>query len=616
MTPRRWPLIAGPLTVLFSVAGLWWSAGRAERAIRDQSDARLARHAVAFLRVVTPPTAKGYDAPRLLAGVNSLASASFWRGGFQLVLGRTPLLPDTMGLLPVPESLLERLAAGAPTVLLDRHRSRASLVPVLDPDQSELLGWAAAWGTLAGRLPSVDGALVTLLVLGGIVASGLAFWREHTARWRLVAFVGVLGLVVTLAADLGWSVYRTARDATDTRLLTLRRLVEIAATANGVRHEALSGIGVGATAAVLNTPVTLPDDVTREEQDGVLVAWIAAATPRNQGGLRFTLRPVEAGLGGLWLRLAAWVLLGALALGFTGWAGRAMLDPRHFRESLTGWAFVAPALGHLLVFSMGPALFTAYLSLHRWDLVSPARPFVGMENFRTIFADGRFLHSLGVSALFTLQVPVSLALSLLAAVLLDRSGIRVGALRTVLLLPFVGSVVAIALVWQWLFQPDAGLINQLLARAGIPGPDWLGDRRTALPALMLLMVWVQVGYQMTVFLGALQAVPMTYYEAARLEGAGAARRFWWITLPLLRPTVLFVLVTAVVNSFQVFTYVAVMTGGGPLQSTEVVLYRIYQEAWEFLRFGTASAMSLVLLALLLVLTWLQFRWLGRRVASP
>jgi multiple sugar transport system permease protein/sn-glycerol 3-phosphate transport system permease protein len=133
---------------------------------------------------------------------------------------------------------------------------------------------------------------------------------------------------------------------------------------------------------------------------------------------------------------------------------------------------------------------------------------------------------------------------------------------------------------------------------------------------MLLSVWVQVGYQMMVFLGGLQAVPVTYHEAARLDGAGPLRRFWWITLPLLRPTVLFVLVTAVVNSFQVFTYVAVMTEGGPLQSTEVVVYRIYQEAWEFLRFGTASAMSLVLMALLLVLTWLQFRWLGRRVTSP
>ena len=130
---------------------------------------------------------------------------------------------------------------------------------------------------------------------------------------------------------------------------------------------------------------------------------------------------------------------------------------------------------------------------------------------------------------------------------------------------------------------------------------------------MLMSIWVQVGYQMVVFLGGLQAIPASCLDSARVDGAGPWRRFWWITLPLLRPTILFVLVTGIIGSFQVFTYVAVMTEGGPLHATDVVVFRIYQEAWEFLRFGAASAMSVVLLVVLLALTWLQFRWLGRQV---
>ncbi|HXI20291.1 MAG TPA: sugar ABC transporter permease, partial [Gemmatimonadales bacterium] len=316
---------------------------------------------------------------------------------------------------------------------------------------------------------------------------------------------------------------------------------------------------------------------------------------------------------GVNLGLAGWVALIALALGFTAWAGGARRDPRRFRATLAAWGFLAPAMGHLVVFSFVPALFTFYLAFHRWDLLSPARPFVGLANFRQVFGDGRFLHSLGVTAVYTLNVPATLLLALAAAVLLDRSGMSVRLLRTILFVPFISSVVAVALVWQWMYQPDAGLLNQLLRMAGITGPDWLGDPRTALLSLIVMSVWVQVGYQMVVLLGGLQAIPPSFHDAARVDGAGPLQRFRWITLPLLRPTVLFVLVTGIVSSFQVFTYVAVMTDGGPLRATDVAVFRIYQEAWEFLRFGTASAMSVVLLVLLLALTWLQFRWLGRRV---
>jgi multiple sugar transport system permease protein len=245
--------------------------------------------------------------------------------------------------------------------------------------------------------------------------------------------------------------------------------------------------------------------------------------------------------------------------------------------------------------------------------VEPVRPFVGLANFREILGDTRFWHSLRVTALYSFYVPATMAVSLIAALALDRSGLRVRLARTVLFLPFISSVVAVALVWQWMYQADFGLINGLLARLGIRGPDWLGDPRYALVALMVLSIWVHVGYQMVIFLAGLQGIPQVYHDAARVDGAGSWQRFRRITLPLLRPTILFVLVTGIISSFQVFTYISVMTEGGPLHSTEVVVYRIYQEAWEFLRFGTASAMSLVLLVILLLATWLQFRWLGRKV---
>jgi multiple sugar transport system permease protein len=206
-----------------------------------------------------------------------------------------------------------------------------------------------------------------------------------------------------------------------------------------------------------------------------------------------------------------------------------------------------------------------------------------------------------------------MALALVAALALNRPGRVVRWVRTAFFVPYVSSVVAVALVWQWILNPDFGLLNGALAAVGIAPVDWLGDPRTALVAVMLISVWVQLGYQMTVFLAGLQGIPPAYLDAARVDGAGAWQRFWRVTFPLLRPVVLFVLVTGVIGSFQVFTYVYVLTDGGPLHATDVVVYRIYQVAWEFLQFGYASALALVLFALLLGLTWAQFRLLGRRV---
>jgi multiple sugar transport system permease protein len=308
---------------------------------------------------------------------------------------------------------------------------------------------------------------------------------------------------------------------------------------------------------------------------------------------------------------AALLLVALCAVWLWRWLGRT--PERRRRETLTAWGFLGVPLLHLAVFSFLPLAFTVYLAFHEWGLLERARPYVGLANFRALAHDALFWTTLRNTAVYTVYVPVTMAAALGLAVLLNRrrGGERI--LRTVVFLPFVTSAVAIAIVWQWMFNPDFGLVNYALGLLGLPALDWLGSPRTALLAIILVTVWTQVGYQMVVFLAGLQGIPQTYYDAALVDGATPWQRFRHVTLPLLRPVVLFVLVTGIISGFQVFTLVYMMTEGGPLHSTDVIVYRIYQTAWEFLRFGSASAMALVLFAVLLVVTAVQFRLLGKRV---
>ena len=235
-----------------------------------------------------------------------------------------------------------------------------------------------------------------------------------------------------------------------------------------------------------------------------------------------------------------------------------------------------------------------YVSVH-----SAAGPFVGLANFRAVLWDPQVWLSLRNTVLYSLYVPVSMALALAVALVLSRPGRGrpASVLRAIFLLPYMSSVVGVGIVWQSL--------------AGLGPKDWLGTQRTALLVLMLLTVWTQVGAQMMVFLAGLQRIPRAYLDAARVDGANAWQRFRRVTLPLLRPVTLFVLVTGVIGAFQMFTYVYVLTGGGPLHATDVVAHRIYQTGWNSLEFGRASALSLLVFGLLFGATWAQFKLLGR-----
>ena len=289
---------------------------------------------------------------------------------------------------------------------------------------------------------------------------------------------------------------------------------------------------------------------------------------------------------------------------------------RTLRHTLTAWSFLAPATILLLAFTFGPLLFSLWISLHEWHLVDPVHPFVGLDNYIRIILDGEWWSALRNTAVFTLHVPVAMAVALSLALLTRGSRRACKWARLALFLPGVTSVVAIAVVWKWLLSDGYGLVNRALEAAGLGSVAWLTSPDTALAALMAIGVWMVVGYQMVVFQAGLAAIPRDWHDAAQVDGAGPLQRFRHITLPGLRHTIFFVFVTSVIGSFQVFGLVYVMTEGGPLGATDVAVYHIYREAWEFLRFGNAAAMSWLFFAVVFAATWLHFRLLEGRGAHP
>ncbi len=277
----------------------------------------------------------------------------------------------------------------------------------------------------------------------------------------------------------------------------------------------------------------------------------------------------------------------------------------------TAVGFLAPSLLHLVVFIFTPIVFAAYLSTHQWDIVVPDKPFVGFGNFAEMIDDPFFWNALQNTFLYSLNVPIGMIVALSVALMMHQRLKGVTLLRTLYFLPSVTSFVAIALVWMWIYHPSFGMANAILGAVGIPPLQWLNASETAMISVILFTVWLGIGYQMVIFLAGLQGIPEELHEAARIDGATHWQRFWRITLPLLKPTTFFVLVTSFIGSFQVFTSIYVMTAGGPTRSTDVFVYHIYQAAWEQLRMGYASAMSWVLFVIIMIATWIQFKLMGK-----
>ncbi len=287
------------------------------------------------------------------------------------------------------------------------------------------------------------------------------------------------------------------------------------------------------------------------------------------------------------------------------------------KRSLAAWVFVAPALVVLGVFFGLPVFAALLLSLTDFDLYALADwrnlRFVGFGNYTELLQTPLFWKSLGNTFYFVIVgVPLSIGVSLGAALLLNAPVARFRAFfRTALFAPVVTTLVAVAVIWRYLFHSSYGLVNWALGHVGIAPIDWLGDPQWAMPTIILLAVWKNFGYNMVIFLAGLQAIPQDLYEAARIDGASRRRQLWHITLPMLGPVLMVVGVITVAGYFQLFAEPYVMTRGDPLQSTVSVLYFMFEEGFRWWNLGRASAVAFLLFLIILAITAAMMRF-GRR----
>ncbi len=276
-------------------------------------------------------------------------------------------------------------------------------------------------------------------------------------------------------------------------------------------------------------------------------------------------------------------------------------------DTVAAWIFLSPALILLGLFIIYPIIYLFYLSFTAGSFTSTGTYLVGLKNYTRLLLNPDFWQVMGNTAYFTIATVIpSLIIPLGLAVLLNRSMAMRGILRTIYFLPSIVSLVAAGLGFRWLFQTD-GPVNGFLNIFGIAPISWLGDTFWAMPVLIVLSIWKQLGFNMVVFLAGLQTIPVSRYEAAELDGANTWQQFRHITLPGLRPTSIFVIITTVIFTLRSFEQVYVMTGGGPLNATNLLVFYIYQEAFAQFDFGYAAAAATVLLGVTLVLVYLQLR---------
>ena len=277
-------------------------------------------------------------------------------------------------------------------------------------------------------------------------------------------------------------------------------------------------------------------------------------------------------------------------------------------REIEGFFFISPWLVGFLAFTLGPFIASFLLSFADWNLVNPP-VWVGLRQYQVMFTDDpRWLKALYNTAYFTLfHVPSILGVAMLTALLLNSRVAGVGVFRTIFYLPSVTSGVAMAIVWAWIFNYRFGLVNQALALVGIQGPNWLGSTAWAKPAFVLMSLWT-FGSTMVIYLAGLQGVPRELYEAGEIDGAGAWRKFYNITIPMMSPAIFFTIVMTIIGAFQVFISAFIMTSGGPVDSTLFYILYLFRQGFVYLRMGYACAMAWVLLVVIVALTAVQFRF--------
>lgn len=278
-----------------------------------------------------------------------------------------------------------------------------------------------------------------------------------------------------------------------------------------------------------------------------------------------------------------------------------------FRQAFEGWLFIAPVMVGVLAFYFVPIVVSLYVSLTNWDGLTSAQ-WIGLRNYeRLVTRDSYFRDSLRNTLLYVVgHIPLTIGLALGLALLCNRKMRFVVLFRTAYFIPVITNVVAISLVWNYFFAPR-GIVNWFIGFFGITGPSWLSDSNWAMPAVIIVSVWFGVGFPMIILLAGLQGIPEVYYEAAKIDGASAWKRFRHVTLPLLTPTLFFLSITQFISSFQVFGIIYVLTGGGPANATSVYIYYIYQNAFQGSRMGYASAMAWILFVIIATITFVQWK---------
>lgn len=285
------------------------------------------------------------------------------------------------------------------------------------------------------------------------------------------------------------------------------------------------------------------------------------------------------------------------------------------KEFFTGMGFILPSLIGFLVFTFIPVIISLFLSFTKWNFMEGwgAIRFNGLDNYIRLFSDEWFINSYKNNIVFTvITVPALIALGLVAAAVINKYIYGGGAVRTMLFIPYIASVVAVCAVWMVLLQPSYGPVNQFLRMLGIENPPgWLADFKWSLPSIMIIYIWQQVGYYAIVFLAGLKGIPEDVYEAARVDGASSIRQFFSITIPLISPTTFFLTIMGIIGSFKVFDQISVLTQGGPGSSSSVMAYYVYRTAFEYFDMGYANTLAWALFALVFLVTLVQWKLQAR-----
>lgn len=278
------------------------------------------------------------------------------------------------------------------------------------------------------------------------------------------------------------------------------------------------------------------------------------------------------------------------------------------------YLLIAPAMLAFLIFSIYPIFNMIQLSFYDWNMISPVKNFVGLQNYQKLLQDGDFRQTLLNTVIFTVFASLGdVVLGLLVASYLKKKSWVNNLLQSIVFTPYIISLASIALLWMWIMNPDYGLLNAVFHIFGISGINWLGNPKYALMSIIIICIWKNVGYDALILIAALQSVPPSLYEAAALDRTNPWRKFTKITLPMISPTLFFLMIVEVIGSFNVFETIQILTGGGPQNSTNTIVFSLYQYGFKFYKIGYASAIGVVLMIIISIFTVIYFMLLSKKV---